>query len=469
MGSTVGERPRRCRQTRVGLRAGAGTRVVALQSDVEDPRDPYDEVVHRFLSRPFLIDVALASVLTAATAVSFVSRASKLEVSFVDAGARDRGYAIWWLFGALIIAGLLIRRRWPLVALALAVAGVTAHQLLSWSNPLPLDLAVPFALYTVVSLAQQRWISVISLGAALAITYGVTVARWWLRETADTPASPGAIADGLSGMKQLTEAVVTTMPTATRDLLLLVVAFAIGEAVRSRRAHLLVLEREHHQRAALAAAAERTRITRELHDVVAHGMSVMVVQAHGAAAALNRHPERTAAALQQVIATGRASLAEMRRLLAMERTDPAEAAQLVPQPGVAAVPSLVDQMRVTGVPVTLHIDGAPALLPPSVDLSAYRIVQEALTNVLKHAGPGAAAVVRLVFEGERLRVEVTDDGTGPVDRGDRGGNGLRGIAERVAMLGGDLRTGRVNGAGFEVRAALPLAGQAVTAASGRPA
>ncbi|MFD0578217.1 sensor histidine kinase [Dactylosporangium darangshiense] len=247
------------------------------------------------------------------------------------------------------------------------------------------------------------------------------------------------------------------------------VAFAFGDAVRSRRAHLLVVEREHHQRAALAAAAERARITRELHDVVAHGMSVMVVQAHGAAAALNRHPERTASALQHVIETGRASLAEMRRLLAMERTDPAEAAQLVPQPGVAAVPSLVDQVRATGVRVTLHIDGTPVRMPPSVDLSAYRIVQEALTNVLKHAEPGAAAVVRLVFEVERLRVEVTDDGTGPVDSGNRSGNGLRGIAERVAMLGGELSTGRVNGVGFQVRATLPLAEHTVTAAPGRSA
>lgn len=469
MGSTVGEHPHRCRQTGVGLCVGAGTAVVALQSDVESRRDPYDEVVSRFLSRPLVIDVALASVLTAATAVSFASRASKLEVSFLNAQAMHRAFAVWWLFGALIIAGLLIRRRWPLVALALVVVGVTAHQLLSWSKPLPLDLAVPFALYSVVSLAQKRWISVVSLGASLAITYSVTLAQWFVRETADTPAPPGSVVDEPSGMKQLTEAVITTTPTATRDLLLVVVAFAIGEAVRSRRAHLLVVEREQDQRAALAAAAERTRITRELHDVVAHGMSVMVVQAHGAAAALNRHPERTASALQHVIETGRASLAEMRRLLAMERADPAEAPQLVPQPGIAGVPSLVDQVRATGVRVALHIDGTPVLIPPSVDLSAYRIVQEALTNVLKHAPPAAAVMVRLVFDVESLRVEVTDDGAGPVDSGNRSGNGLRGIAERVAMLGGELTTGRVNGAGFQVRATLPLAEHTVTAAPGRPA
>jgi signal transduction histidine kinase len=182
----------------------------------------------------------------------------------------------------------------------------------------------------------------------------------------------------------------------------------------------------------------------------------MVLQAHGAAAALNRHPERTATALQHVIETGRASMAEMRRLLAVERTDPAEDPQLVPQPGITAVPSLVDQVRATGVPVTLHIDGTPVPMLPSVELSAYRIVQEALTNVLKHATPGAAAVVRLGFEVEQLRVEVTDDGTGPVDSGNRSGIGLRGIADRVAVLGGELVTGRVDGTGFRVCANLPL-------------
>jgi signal transduction histidine kinase len=411
----------------------------------------------RFLSRPFVIDAVLAAVLTAVTALSFVSTSdSKLEVYFLGADARHRAFAIWWLFGGLIIAGLLIRQRRPLAALVLVGVGVAAHQLDSWSPTLPLDLAVPVALYSVASLAPRRWISAVSLAASLAITYSLILAQPLVRETASTPPPPGTIVTEPSTVEQLISVMITTTTTATRDLLPLVVAFAIGDAVRSRRAHQLVVEREQHQRTVMAAAAERARITRELHDVVAHGMSVMVVQAHGAAAALNRHPERTAAALQHVIETGRASLAEMRRLLAMERTDPAEEPQLVPQPGITAVPTLVDQVRATGVPVTLHIGGTPVPMPPSVDLSAYRIVQEALTNVLKHAEPGAAAVVRLQFEAERLRVEVTDDGKGPVDSGNRSGIGLRGIADRVAMLGGELMTGRVNGTGFRVCATLPL-------------
>jgi signal transduction histidine kinase len=246
----------------------------------------------------------------------------------------------------------------------------------------------------------------------------------------------------------------------------LALAFAIGDGVRSRRAHLRTaeqraadLEREQHQRVALAAAAERTRITRELHDVVAHGVSVMVVQAQGAAAALQRHPERTAVALQNVIATGRASLAEMRRLLGVVRSDPADDPDRAPLPGVGALPALVDQVRATGTRVTLHIDGEPVPLPASVDLTAYRIVQEALTNTLKHAGPGAEAVVRLGFAADALAVEVTDDGVGgvPGDRvPDAGGNGLRGIAERVGILGGELTIGRGDGGGFRVRVRLPV-------------
>jgi signal transduction histidine kinase len=246
--------------------------------------------------------------------------------------------------------------------------------------------------------------------------------------------------------------------------LLLVAAYAVGDGMRSRRAHLAAVEqrtadlaREERQRSALAVAAERTRITRELHDVVAHGMSVMVVQAQGAAAALDRHPERTATALSHVIEVGRSSLAEMRRLLAAGRTDPAYDARLTPLPGIGAVPELVDQLRSTGMRIDLHIEGVPDPVPAAVDLSAYRIVQEALTNTLKHAGPDAGAWVRLEFDPEFLRVEVTDDGKGLAEGADEHGNGLRGIAERVAMLGGALETGRAQERGFRLSATLPLA------------
>ena len=195
----------------------------------------------------------------------------------------------------------------------------------------------------------------------------------------------------------------------------------------------------------------------------------MVVQAQGAAAALHRHPERTAAALQEVITVGRGSLAEMRRLLGVVRRDPAEdagAAELTPQPGVAVLPALVDQVRAAGTPVRLVVHGEPVVLPAGVDLSAYRIVQEALTNALKHAGPGASVTVEVTFADDRLGIAVTDDGTGPADpTREAGGSGLRGIAERVAMLGGTLSAGPAPDHGFRVEVVLPLAEQPPAAQS----
>jgi signal transduction histidine kinase len=302
----------------------------------------------------------------------------------------------------------------------------------------------------------------------MVLVYGATLAG---RVRADQESLRAAKADKLRAEQVVvkatpqpwTGALVDTSQSVLEMWLLLVAAFAVGDGMRSRRAHLAAVEqrtadlaREERQRAALAVAAERARITRELHDVVAHGMSVMVVQAQGAAAALDRHPERTATALQHVIETGRSSLAEMRRLLDAGRTDPAAGPRLTPLPGLGAVPALVDELRSAGMRVDLHIDGVPVMVPAAVDLSAYRMVQEALTNTLRHAGPGAGARVRLGFDPQWLRVDVADDGAGLAEGADGRGNGLRGIAERVAMLGGTLEVGRGDGAGFRLCATLPL-------------
>jgi signal transduction histidine kinase len=207
----------------------------------------------------------------------------------------------------------------------------------------------------------------------------------------------------------------------------------------------------------LAATAERARITRELHDVVAHGLSVIVVQAQGAAAALQRHPERTATALATVIDTGRASLAEMRRLLGIVRRDVDHNPALAPQPGLGALPALVDQVRAAGTPVALHVDGQPVPLSAGVDLSAFRIVQEALTNTLKHAGADTSVTVRVAFHPTELEIDVTDNGTGPAQEWPPAdGNGLHGIAERVDILGGSVVTGPGLDHGFRVHALLPI-------------
>ena len=441
----------------------------------------------RSVPRPLLTDAGLALLLIAITAVPMIS------VYYLENEKPHSGYpgpppAFWWLASAVIVVGLLLRQRWPYAALVLVLAGVVAHSV-TVGKPAPLALALPVVLYSAAAGARSRRASLAALGVTVAVVFGALqigqfvgvpresvadktqlVAKQAAAEKAmaaeDRAANAGLEKTVIEVRQQLHPFAARLLETASgsvQELLLLVAAFAIGDGMRSRRAHLAEVEqrtadlaREERQRASLAVAAERARITRELHDVVAHGMSVMVVQAQGAAAALDRHPERAATALGHVIETGRSSLAEMRRLLAAGRTDPAEDAQLAPQPGIGAVPALVDQLRSAGMRIDLHVEGAPVAAPAAVDLSGYRIVQEALTNTLKHAGPGAAAAVRLEFGEDRLLVEVTDDGAGPPDGADGHGNGLRGIAERVAMLGGALECGRGDAKGFRLRATLPL-------------
>jgi signal transduction histidine kinase len=472
----------------------------------------------RSVPRQLLTDAGLALLLIAITGVPMIS-VHYLGGDKGAAGYPDAPVPFWWLASAVIVVGLLLRQRRPYLALLLALAGVVAHQLTA-GKASPLDLALPVVVYSAAALAPSRRIALAAVSVATAAVYvaiqigpvvGVPqqIAQKAQIEGKEAAARQAAVKTdaGLEGtvikvheqlLHPVSARMLETAGGALQEMLLLVAAFAIGDAMRSRRAHLAAVQRrtadlarEERQRAALAVAAERARITRELHDVVAHGMSVMVVQAQGAAAALERRPDRAATALRHVIATGRSSLAEMRRLLAAEGTDEAEDVQLTPQPGIGTVPALVDQLRSAGMPIQLHVDGVPASLPASVDLSAYRIVQEALTNTLKHAGPGAGAVVRLAFDPDRLLVEVTDDGgrrpggrdrpgngaeppgtgrngeaagAGPSTAGaglpgggqDGSGNGLRGIAERVAMLGGALESGQGPGGGFRLCATLPL-------------
>ncbi|MEV4537464.1 histidine kinase [Asanoa sp. NPDC049518] len=381
---------------------------------------------------------------------------------------------LWWVFAALAVAGVAVRRQNAAVALVLTGAGTCGHLLLHTKFQL-LDLALPLVLYTLATVALRRRFVLAALGLTMILTYlamlgsRLDLAHDQKKAFAEKEAQVAPVVDETRVTRTRTvmftripvEALVDTGQSVLEMWLLLVAAYAVGDGMRSRRAHLAAVEqraadlaREERQRAALAVAAERARITRELHDVVAHGMSVMVVQAQGAAAALDRHPDRTATALRHVIEIGRSSLAEMRLLLAAGQTD---AARLTPLPGIGAIPDLVEQLRSAGMAIDLHIEGAPAVVPPVVDLSAYRIVQEALTNTLKHAGEGASARVRLEFDPESLLVEVSDDGRGPAEGADDCGNGLRGIAERAAMLGGALETGVAPDGGYRLAATLPLA------------
>jgi signal transduction histidine kinase len=238
--------------------------------------------------------------------------------------------------------------------------------------------------------------------------------------------------------------------------------YLVRRAVRDRqlRAEALaaraeLLEREHELRANQAVAEERARIARELHDLVAHNVSVMVVQAGAERHALPPGQDSTREALTSIEQAGRQALAEARRLLGMLRRN-GEHEGLEPQPSVDQIDLLVEQIQRAGLPVELHIEGEPAPLPAGLDLCAYRIVQEGLTNALKHAGP-AHASVSLHYAPRALDIDVVDDGRGPAAaNGDGTGHGLIGMRERVALYGGSLETGPRDGGGFQIHAHLPL-------------
>jgi signal transduction histidine kinase len=227
-----------------------------------------------------------------------------------------------------------------------------------------------------------------------------------------------------------------------------------GVLVRARRQSASLAERnvELQRQAARAAAAERIRIARELHDIVAHHLSVIVLQAAGARAS----GKSAEAALEKIENSGRQALAETRRLLGVLR-DTGEQSGLAPQPGIGELDALAGTVRAAGLPVNLVISGDHAALPATVDVSVYRIVQEALTNVLKHAGP-ARAEVTIGCAQDAVTIEITDDGTiEPGNHAPGGGHGLAGMRERAAMFGGELCAGPRPGGGFAVHARLPLA------------
>ncbi|HEX6686228.1 MAG TPA: sensor histidine kinase [Candidatus Limnocylindrales bacterium] len=417
----------------------------------------------------------------------------------------DASNAVWWIFATPLVVALIIRRRSPLAAVILAVTGSMALHLDPDVYLRPIDLAVPLTIYTLTATGRFRtsgwgtgsgriaWRRALAALAIAVFCVGMSIATQEILKAQRTPEpvyvmenyAKKALLEGRDSVKgfpvpdfgndltlplpTVAERVADGVTRSLSVMLVLALAFAIGDGVHSRRAHVQTLEnrasdleREQRQRIALATAAERARITRELHDVVAHALSVMVVQAQGAAAALRRHPDRTEQALQNVITTGRGSLTEMRRLLDLVRQDPAEDPQRTPQPGIDAIPELIDVVRAAGTPVTLTVEGEPVPVPLTVELFAYRIVQEALTNTIKHSGgTGVSARVRIAYLPDAVEIEVTDTGKGG-DPDMAAGNGLRGIAERVAVLGGELSFGPAGPdrparpGGFRVHATLPL-------------
>jgi signal transduction histidine kinase len=238
------------------------------------------------------------------------------------------------------------------------------------------------------------------------------------------------------------------------------VAWLAGDNLRVRQQRWVALqaraerlEREREERARQAVAEERLRIARELHDVVAHSMSVIAVQAGVAHHVIDRRPEQARTALATVETTTRAALVEMRRLLGVLRQPDEPAGSLTPSPGLADLPRLIDQFTEAGLTVDLSVAGVPEQVPDGVDLSAFRIVQEGLTNVLRHGGPEARLAIH--HEPGQLRVAISDDGSGRKPQ-PAGGHGLIGMRERVAIFGGTLTAGPRPGGGFELTATLPF-------------
>jgi signal transduction histidine kinase len=344
--------------------------------------------------------------------------------------------ALAW--SAVCAAPLALRR----VALPMAVGGALA----TLAVPALLDLAPLTQSITFIGLTY-------SAAASRPIrTAAVTTCVLWL---------PVAVVNILAPMPPGPFNISPPYAVVNNTLIALV-SFFVGRTVHARRAATEVLRErartaEVSQRALAeqAVADERRRIARELHDVVAHHVSVMGVLATGARRVLRRDLDTADEALGTIEDTSRTTLREMRRLLDILRTEAEPAADLVPQPGLAAITALVDQVREAGLPVTLRVDGTPVELDPGVALTVYRIVQEGLTNALKHAG-SATAVVRLAFDSAALTVEVVDTGRGPQPGADRVGHGLVGMRERVALYGGTLHIGPRPGGGYRVQARMPM-------------
>jgi signal transduction histidine kinase len=342
------------------------------------------------------------------------------------------GYALVLLYTLPIAA----RRRFPLAVLATSVASGLAFAALGLP-PFFLGPAILVPVYTVAAYCDRR-ASVAGLAAV-----EVTMAAVQL-----TPAG-GELA------------------TWVGNALVVAAAWLLGRFVGDRRvyaaqleARTAELEQAREELARRAVAEERLRIARELHDVVAHSMSVIAVQSGVGAHVADTQPEEARKALAAIEVTSRAALEELRRLLGVLRQNGEPQGSLVPAPGLAGLDTLLAQVAEAGLAVKLRVEGTRPQVPPGVDLSAYRIVQEALTNVVKHAGPAQAQVV-VRYGDQEISLEVTDDGRGAAalagDGRAGGGHGLIGMRERVALFGGDLQVGPRPGGGFRVAARLPLA------------
>ncbi|OIQ93379.1 sensor histidine kinase DesK [mine drainage metagenome] len=346
------------------------------------------------------------------------------------------------LWTVALVVPLAWRRSRPVASVVAVYAVGLLQVVLGTPLVVPTDLVVLVALYS-VTVYGPRWAYRTAIVSAL-------VGAWVLGLALVVDASLGSLAS----------AAFIAMLTGTSAL----AAWAFGLVRRSRRETIgaLVdraerLEVERDQQGRIATAAERSRIAREMHDIVAHSLSVIIAQSDGGRYAAETDPAAAVRSLATIGETGRAALADMRRLLGVLRSDDDPGAGTPgPQPAVEDIDALVDQVRTSGLRVSLVRMGSPRIMPPGAGLTAYRICQEALTNVLKHAGPDPQVTVVVQWLPTSLVLDVSDDGRGAAVENDGAGKGLLGMRERAAMFRGSLTAGPRAGGGFRVRAEIPL-------------
>lgn len=397
---------------------------------------------HRWRLTPAAADVLLTA---AVTALSLGELFGPPE--------RPHGPFVWSMHGS---------PTWPAIVLTLL-----------GTLPLVARRRQPLAVLAVIQMAEALYLSMGPLYGASGNGLGLAVALYTLASRTERRVSL-RVAGLIASLNALILLVGTALGRAESWPSLFVVtalavgSWSLGENVRTRRAYLAQLEErarrlelERGENARRAVEEERARIARELHDVVAHHVSAIAVQAGAAAEIVERNPQRAGEALRFIQETSRQALAEMRAMLNVLRggDDGNSDAERAPQPSLTQVERLIGQSRAAGLPVTLQVEGAARPLPEALDVSAYRIVQEALTNSLKHAG-AARALVLVRYAAEALELEISDDGHGPLrsSNGASEGRGLIGMRERVALFGGELAAGPAPSGGFRVRARLPLRG-----------
>ena len=383
-----------------------------------------------------VLDATVAVLLLVVTVIPLATRS-------LVAGQRPSD--IWaYLLAVALCVPFVFHRRFPVAAITVACCALVLYAVGRYNAYPGLPI---FVLVAGISLHSTRRRALLAAGLA---AVALSVAVWLQPER------------------------VATASTWVASLLAVAVAWLWGENLRNRRARWAAmeerarrLEAEREERDRQAVTDERLRIARELHDVVAHSMSVIAVQSGVANHVIDSRPAQARQALATIEATSRSALVELRRLLGVLRQGDDPVASLEPNPGMAEIGRLADQIRSAGVKVELKVEGEPGELPPGVDLSAFRIAQEGLTNVLKHGGGVARVLVR--YSPGAVAVEIADDGRAGTDGApaEGTGHGLIGMRERVAVFGGELTAGPVPGGGYRMAARLPYAA-AAGAGEGQP-